>query len=168
MWSIVFSAVSAFFGGGKNPLFWIAAVVLAVVAYFTFAPAISTVAGWLGWETKATLKKELEVAKKNVDTLTTVNEAHVVSEKVAEGTLENTQQSFEAKREAEVVTKKVVAKVLTEKAEKIKAIEEQHVDPLVEHREISLVHINSIWQTFCSFNDAPECSQLPPKLEPAA
>ena len=137
-------------------------VLLALFAVYHFvSPMVDDIKGWFGIETKASLKQELAVEKKNVGVLTDVNKGLVQDNTIKAGTLENTQDAVEQQVVAQKVTRKTVKAVLDTSTEKIAAIEAAPISAEEKHIQISQVHITSIWQAYCAFNEEPSCKDIP-------
>lgn len=142
----------------KFPIIPIIAVFL-LCATLTF-PVFSTIGGWLGFETKASLKKENAVLVANNAVLTEANKTNETAAAIAKDDTKITNEVLSNNDEGKKVIDRKVTKIDRTTEEKIKEIdassatEEEKVYAKSEERALS------VWKTYCSFNNNPDCAAI--------
>lgn len=131
-------------------------MMIAIVAVVSL-PLFGKFAGFLGYETKETLREQVRVEKKNIDTLSAVVKEQTLAVKVLEGTVDNTAKTLGNKLTKDQTTFKKIAQIQIEREEKIQAIEQLELPVQEKVEKISEIRIISIWQAYCTATEAQQC-----------
>jgi len=142
----------------KFPIIPIIAI-LFLCATLTF-PVFSTIGGWLGFETKASLKKENTVLVGNNAVLTEANKANTTAVAIATDDTKITNEVLSNNDEGKKVIDRKVTKIDRDTAEKINVIEASSATEEEKVYAKSQERALSVWKTYCSFNNNPDCAAI--------
>lgn len=162
-------AIWSFLTGSQTRIWLMVGVVGTAAAFFLLGPKFSEIGAFLGFETKAALKKELKQEQANNAVLKEADKVNQGTIKVLEGTNENLQVSVEEKAKTEVKIEKRTRKIIdtvTTKVEKIQA------DPILSVEEkdfqVAKIQMTGIWKAYCEFNDDDQCKTINLEEAPAS
>ena len=162
------SLLTSFLPPGINIGFTIAKYIAYIVAFIGICLMISTgvdkVEGYFGMTTKESLQKTVSQQANTIDTQKKVNDSlvkaatnEVASSKVTDTVVSNNVKTVnDIKKKAVVEDNKRISSI-TVIEDNAKITKE---DPLVTEAKISTVQITSIWNTYCSYNSNPTCSNI--------
>ena len=145
------------------------AVLVAIVL-----PNIGNIASFFGYKTKAEIAAELADVKQQLKIVIEANESLKASNKLDEGTHENTVESIENINTAKEKNEQSTNEILDKKKQALEEIEktipkddvvEQPSSPTptitinqVRSKAIARIQVKTMWDAFCQFNSTnPQC-----------
>ena len=149
-----------------SPLALLAIAIGVVALVFMFSSPFHAIQNLFGIETKDSLKKELTIEKRNNEVLTDVGRQDKADIKILEKTEVNVQQTIEDRSKSIVETKKKAEKIQSTSEAKIEEIKKKDIPDEVKVQMVSEERMQSIWDTYCSFNESPECRVPVPTTQP--
>lgn len=144
---------SKLFGSSSSILI----VVLVAIVAIIVLPNLDAIKEKLGIETRASLKVKVEAQKEVIDDLESSNTNLVESIETIEQINAVKEKAVEQHIEVKEEVKEEVKKIVKAKTIKVKAIKASTASQAQQHQQISEVQINSIWDSYCSFNNHASC-----------
>lgn len=143
---------------GFDPTAIFIGIMLVVIAA-VLIPNYDRVMGFFGYETRTVLKEKLETANNNTEVAVNVNKSNEGTIAVLEDTVKNTEQVIDSKVKEDKAVLKFTTEIKVKKDKKIEVIIAQPDKPQAEiDKEVSDVHITSLWTSYCDFNQNQQCA----------
>jgi hypothetical protein len=165
----ILATIWSFLTGSQTRIWLMVGVIGTAAAFILLGPKFSEIGAFLGFETKAALKKELKQEQANNAVLKEADKTNQETIAVLEGTNDNLQDSFEKKTKTETKIDKRTRKLVADAATAVELIK---VDPILTPEqkdvEIAKVQMTSIWKAYCDVdNSDPQCKQFATEEAPA-
>lgn len=141
----------------SSPLSIFILLVCGLSLVFMFPGPPDSVKEFFGIETKSSLRAELTVEKANNQVLTAVGKQDKADIQILEKTSENVQASIESKEKAATKVKEKVEKIISRSEAKVEKIQKEDLPQEEIDIKVSQERMQSIWDTYCEFNESNEC-----------
>lgn len=149
-----------FFDLFTSPKAMLIALVLVIVGCFLLYPKIEQIGTFLGFETKDSLKKQVDTLKKDNAVISDVNAGNHEAAVIANNTVAITNNVIDKNIETKSKNSKKVTTIIEDTKQKVDVIEKQPVSDEQKVTEVSTVRIASLIQTYCEFNEDPICTPV--------
>lgn len=144
----------------SSPLFYLILMLGVLAMVVTFPGPPDSVKAWFGIETKTSLKQELTIEKANNLVLVGVGKQDKADIQILEKTSENVQVAIESKDKAATKVKEKVEKIISRSEAKVEKIQKEDLPQEEIDIKVSQERMQSIWDTYCEFNESNECTAV--------